>query len=112
VIRLYVFCSKLERHFQGPLALELDTWNTPTEMSLQSRTWRSPDHNRKRRRTETSDNDNGSNGGGGGGNNGPVVDGFDGDWYMNITKWRDGVVKDGKGRVVSGEGNILDVVTI
>ncbi len=78
MLRLYVFCSKLERHLQG-LALELETWNTPTEMALQSRTWRSPDHTRKRRRTESMDSGNGSNGEGFG-NNGPVEAGeFDGD---------------------------------
>ncbi|KAF8345047.1 hypothetical protein F5887DRAFT_885364 [Amanita rubescens] len=57
VIRLYVFCSKLERHFQGVLASELKTWNAPTEIAFQSHKWRSPDHSRndhsrKRRRTE------------------------------------------------------------
>jgi hypothetical protein len=96
VIRLYVFCSKLERHFQGAFDLELETWNTPTEMS---HTWRSPDHIRKRRRTEVGESGNGSNGGG---NNGPVeVDGF-----RYIMKWRDEVVnlKDEKeDRVVSDE---------
>lgn len=113
MIRLYVFCSKIERHFRDSITLELETWNTPTEVALQSRTWRSPDHARKRRRTETKDNGNGSNGGGGGSNNGPVeADGFDGNWYMNITKWRDEVFKDGKEcRVVSDEDNILDATS-
>ena len=65
-------------------------------MTLQSRTWRSPDYTRKRRRTETGDNGDGSNGGrGGGGNNGAVEAGeFGGDWYTNITKWRDDVGKN------------------
>jgi len=98
VLRLYVFCSKLERHLQG-LALELGTWSTPTEMTLQSRTWRSPDYTRKRRRTEIGDNGDGSNGGRGGrrggGNNGAVEAGeFGGDWYTNVTKWRDDVDKN------------------
>ncbi len=110
MIRLYVFCSKLERQFRGTLALELRTWNTPTEITLQSRKWRSLDHIRKRRRTEAGESVNGSNGGG---NNGPAeADGFDGDWYTNIMKWRDEVVKDGKeGRVVSDENNILDAAS-
>ncbi|KAF8345161.1 hypothetical protein F5887DRAFT_1198087 [Amanita rubescens] len=110
VIRLYVFCSKLERELQGTLALELKTWNTPTETTLQSHKWRSPDHSRKRRRTEAGGSSNGSNRGRGGGNIGPEeADGFDGDQYMDIMKWRDEVVKDGKeGRVVSDEDNILD----
>ncbi|KAM6499434.1 hypothetical protein JOM56_004942 [Amanita muscaria] len=103
----------LERLFQGTLALELETWNTPTEMTLQSHMWRSPDHSRKRRRTETGESGSGSNGGRGGGNSGLVdADGFDGDWHMNVMKWRDGVVKDGKeGRVVSDEDNILDAAS-
>jgi len=114
VLRFYVFCSKLERHLQG-LALELETWNTPTEVTLQSRMWRSPDHTRKRHRTESMDNGNRSNGGrggGGGSNNSPVEVGggpveageFDVDWYANIKKWRDEVVKDRTGsRVVSDD---------
>jgi hypothetical protein len=104
VLRLYVFCSKLERHFQG-IALELETWHIPSEMTLQSRTWRSPDH-RKRCRTESGDNGNGSNGGGGGGGNtGPVEAGeFDGNWYTNVTKWLDEVAKDRtEGLVVSDD---------
>ncbi len=101
MIRLYVFCSKLEGHFQGTLALELKTWNTPTEITLQSRKWRSPDHIREHRRMDAGECSNGSNGGRGGGNNGRMeADGFDGDQYMNIMKWRD--------EVVSGEDNILD----
>ncbi|KAF9440727.1 hypothetical protein P691DRAFT_73061 [Macrolepiota fuliginosa MF-IS2] len=97
VIRLYVFCSKLEKVLQGTLASELKTWNTPTEVTLQSRKWRSPDHSRKRRRTEAGESGNGTNGGRGGGNN-DLVDAneFDGDRYMNVMKWRDEVVKDGK----------------
>ncbi len=109
MIRLYVFCSKLEKHFQSTLALELNTWNPPTDMAtLQSRMWRSPDYTRKRRRTEAGENVNGSSGGIEGGNYGPVeADGFDDNWCMNIMKWRDEVVKDGKeGRVISDEDNI------
>jgi hypothetical protein len=104
VIRLYVFCSKLERDFQSTLALELKTWKTPTETS---RKWRSPDHTT----TEAGESGDGSNRGRGGGNIGPEeADGFDGDRYMDIMKWRNEVVKDGKeGRVVSDEDNILDV---
>jgi hypothetical protein len=100
VIRLYVFCSKLEKELQGTLASELKTWNTPTEVTLQSRKWRSPDHSR--------------NGGRGGDNNDLAdADEFDGDRCMNVMKWRSEVVKDGKeGRVVSDEDNILDAVTI
>lgn len=87
MIRLYVFCSKLERDIQGTLALELKTWSMPAETTLQSHIWRSPDYSRKRRRTETWESGNGSNGGRGGGN----ID----DQYMDIMKWRDEVVKDG-----------------
>jgi len=120
VLRLYVFCSKLEIHLQG-LALELETWDIPTEGTLQSRTWRSPDHTRKRRRTESMENyDRSNEGRGEGGNNGPMVAGdgpveacvevdveageFDVDRYTNITKWRDEVDKDRtESRVVSDD---------
>jgi len=71
------FVQNLRGISQG-LALEFNTWNTPTEMTLQCRTWRSPDH----LRTESMDNGSGSNGGRrGGGENGPVEAGelFDGD---------------------------------
>ncbi|KAM6496619.1 hypothetical protein JOM56_007092 [Amanita muscaria] len=104
---------QLEKELQGNLASELKTWNTPTEVTLQSRKWRSPDHSRKRRRTEAGESGNGTNGGKGGGNNDLVdADEFDGDRYMNVMKWRDEVVKDGKeGRVVSDEDNILDAAS-
>jgi hypothetical protein len=40
------------------------------------------------------------------------ADEFNGNWYMNITKWRDEVVKDGKeGRVVFDEDNMLDATS-
>ena len=70
----------------------------------QRRIWRCPDHTRKRRRTEAGESGNGTNRGRGGGNNDLVdADGFDGDRYLNVVKWRDEVVKDGmEGRVVSG----------
>ena len=107
MIRLYVFCSKLEKHLQSTLALELKAWNPPTDMAtLQRRVWRSPDHTRKRRRTEDGESGNGTNGGRGGGNNDLV--GADGDWYMNVMKWRNNFVKNGmEGRVVSDEDNVL-----
>jgi hypothetical protein len=114
VIRLYVFCSKLEKHFLSALALELSTWKFPADMeTLQNCMWRSPDHSIKRPRRETGESVNRSDGGGGGGNNGPVeADGVDDDWRMDIMKWHDEVVKDGKkGRVVSEEDNILDVAS-
>ncbi|KAF8335578.1 hypothetical protein F5887DRAFT_891839, partial [Amanita rubescens] len=105
VIRLYVFCSKLEKHFQDTLALELKTWNIPTETTLQSRKWRSPDHIRKRRRTEAGESCNGSI------NDGPVE--ADDDRYMNVMKWRDEVVKDGnEGRDVSEEDNLCHKPTV
>ena len=77
---------------------------------LQSRKWCSPDHSRKCRRRETRESGNGANGGRGGGNNDLVDgDGFDGDWYINVMKWRHEVGKEG--RVVSDEDNILDVAS-
>ncbi|KAF8340064.1 hypothetical protein F5887DRAFT_1136662 [Amanita rubescens] len=101
VIRLYVFCSKLEKELQGTFASELKAWNTPTEVTLQSRKWRSPDHSRKRRRTEAGESGHGTNGGG---NNDLVdADELDGDRYMNVMKWRDDVVSD--------EDNILDATS-
>ena len=120
MIRLYVFCSKLERDLQATLALELVTWNNPTEATVQVHRWRSPDHSRKRRRTEAGEGDNAGNKGGtdshggvvdgDGFNDGPEDgDGFDGDQYMDMIKWRDEVVKGGtEGRVVSDEDNVLD----
>ena len=112
MIHLYVFCSKLEKHFLSGLTLELSTWNFPADMeTLQNCMWHSPDHSRKHPQRETGESVNRSVGGGGGSNNGPMeVDGVDDDWHMNIMKWRDEVVKDRKkGRVVSEEDNILDV---
>ena len=111
MIRLYVFCSKLERDLQGTLALELETWNNPTEATVQVHRWRSPDHSRKRRRTEAGEGGNAGNFKGGAGSRGGIVDvdGFDGDQYMNIIKWRDEVVKGGmEGRVVADEDIVLD----
>ena len=108
MIRLYIFFSKLEKHF-STLALELNTWNPPADMTtLQNSMWRSPDRTNKRRRTGSI---NRSGGGREGGNhNGPVeADGVDDD--MNIMNWRDQVVKDGQGRVVSDEDNILDATS-
>jgi len=98
VIRLYVFCSKLERHLQGTLALELTTWKAPTEMTLQNLMWRSPNQTRKRRRTEAADSGSRSNGGKGVGNDNPpnVGDEFDDEQFTEIRKWRDGVVNNGK----------------
>ena len=109
MIRLYVFCSKLEKELQGTLASELKTWKTPSEVTLQSHKWRSPDHSR----TEAGQSSNGTNGGRGGGNNDLMdADEFDGDQYMNVMKWRNEVVKDGKeGRFVSDEDNILDAAS-
>jgi len=95
---------------QSTLALKLNIWSPPTDMAtLQDRKWRSPNHTRKRRRTEARESTDGNNGGREGDNNGLVeADGLDVDWCMNIMKWRDEVVKDGKeGRVVSDEDNIL-----
>ena len=40
------------------------------------------------------------------------MDGFDGNQYMDIMKWHNEVVKDGKeGRVVADEDNILDAAS-
>ena len=99
MIRLYVFCSRLERDFQGTLALELKTWNTPTETTLQKRKWRSlDDYSRKRRRTEAGESSSGSSRGGG------TID-----RYMDIMQWRDEVAEDGReGRLVSDEDITLD----
>ena len=118
MIRLYVFCSKLEKDLQGTLALELETWNNPNETTVQAHRWRSPDHSRKRRRTEAGEDSNAGNFKSAAGSHGGVVDadgfddgpdGFDGDQYMDIIKWRDEVVKGGReGRVVSDEDIVLD----
>ena len=98
MIHLYVFCSKLEKHFLSGLTLELSTWNFPADMeTLQNCMWHSPDHSRKHPQRETGESVNRSVGGGGGSNNGPMeVDGVDDDWHMNIMKWRDEVVRTGR----------------
>jgi len=82
-------------------------------VTLQDRKWRSPYHSRKRRRTQAGERTDGNSGGREGGNNGLVeADGLDNDWCMNIMKWRNEVVKDGKeGRVVPDEENILDAAS-
>ena len=133
MVRLYVLCSKLERHFQDTLALELKTWNTPTEVKLQSRMWRSPDYSRKRRLTETGGNINESNGGRRSSNHMESVVGQEpGKAVMGatevekavimvpwkrmdsyVTKWRDKVVKDEKeGSVVSDEDGIVNAARL
>ena len=101
----------MEKDFQGTLAPELETWNTPTETAIWGHQWRSPDHSRKRRRTDAGEGSSAGNRGGAGGNGGlGDADGFDGDQYMEIIKWRDEVVEGGKeGRVVTAdEANALD----
>ena len=61
---------------------------------------------RNRRQTEAGESINESNEGRGGNNGLLEADGFDGDQYMDIMKWRNEVVKDGKeGRVVADEDN-------
>ena len=103
--------SKLERDIHDTLNPELKTWKVPNETTLRSGKWRSPDC-RKRRRTEAGESVNESNEGRGGNNGRLEADGFDGDQYMDIMKWRNEVVKDGKeGRVVDDEDNILDVAS-
>ena len=111
MIHLYVFLSKLERDIHDTLDLELKTWKVPNETTLRSGKWRSPDC-RKRHRTEAGESVNESNEGRGGNNGHLEVDGFDGNQYMDIMKWRNEVVKDGKeGRVVADEDNILDAAS-
>lgn len=121
LVHLYVFFSKLERDFQGSLALELETWSIPMETAIWGHQWRSPEHSRKHCWTDAGEGGNAGNRGGAGNgglvdvdgfNGGPEdVDGFDGDQYMDIMNWRDEVVKDGKAdRVVYDEDNILGML--
>ena len=97
ILRLYVFCSRLEKHFQSTLVSELNTWNIPDMATLQSCMWRSPDHSTKKYCwTEAGESGNESSGGREGDNNDPMeADGVNDDWYMNLMKWRDEAVKDG-----------------
>ena len=113
VISLYIFCSKLKKELQGTLASGLKTWNTLTEVIFQSHKWCSPDHSRMCCQTEAGESGNETNGGRGGSNNDLMdMDEFNGDWYMNVMKWCNEVVKDRKeDRVVSDEDNILDMAS-
>ena len=111
LVHLYVFFSKLEKHFRDTFVVEFATWKAPTETAIRDPHWRSPDYSRKLRRTDAGEGGSAGNSGGprgAGGNGGPVdADGFDGDPYMDIIKWRDEVVEGGKeGRVVADEGNL------
>jgi hypothetical protein len=77
VLRLYIFYSKLEKHFKDTLSSELEDWTAPAEISVKNTEWQSNNRVRKRRRTEAADSASGGNGGGGD-NDGPVeADGFD-----------------------------------
>jgi len=110
VIRLYIFCSKLEKYLQDTLTSELREWNTPDEMTVSNIMWRSP--TRKRRRSEVGSSTRSGNGGRSD-NDGPTdADGFDNDQSMEVMKWRDEVVEDGKeARIISGEGEIPSLAT-
>jgi hypothetical protein len=103
MIRLYVFCSKLEKRLQNTIALELDTWNLEIDMViLQNHKWRSLDYTiGKRRRIESRESISGKSGGGG--DNGPLE--VDDDWCLNVMKWRDEVVSD-------EDDNSLDAVSL
>jgi len=72
--------------------------------------WRSP--TRKRHRSEVGSSTHSGNSGRGD-NDGPMdADGFDNDQSMEVMKWHDEVVEDGKeARTISGEGEIPSLAT-
>lgn len=96
VLHIYIFYSKLEKHFKDTLTLELEDWTAPDEISVKKTEWRS--RGRKRRRTEAVDTWDSAGGGdnddsvevdGFDYNDGPVdADGFDDacNWFTKITK--------------------------
>jgi hypothetical protein len=89
VIRLYIFCSKLEKHLQDTFAQELREWNAPTETTLQNLMWRSPEYVRKRRQSEAESSTSSSDD--------PMDAGFDDDRLimMEVMAWRNEVVEPG-----------------
>jgi hypothetical protein len=109
VIRLYVFCSKLEKYSQDNFASELREWKFPGEQTIKSFNWRShrAPGNDKRRRTNAGASTPSGNSSRGD-NGGPVdADGFDYDQFMEVMKWRHEVIEDGKeARTISAEGDI------
>ena len=91
MIHLYIFFSKLEKYFQDTFVEELWQWNFPTEVTINTFRWRSPNCVRKRRRSEAQGS-TGSGNRGQGGNDGPMeADGFNNDWFMEVMAWRNEV---------------------
>jgi hypothetical protein len=105
VIRLYIFCSKVEKYLWDSLTSELQEWNTLVERTVKNLSWHSP--TRKRRRTGAGSTVHSGNGDRGG-NDGPAdADVFDDDRLMEVMKWRNEVVEDGKEAwTIPGEGEI------
>jgi hypothetical protein len=103
VLHLYIFYSKLEKHLKDILALELEDWTAPDEISVKNTEWRNYDRLKKRRRTEAGDgagdNDGHMDANGFYNNDGTVdVDGFDNDcnWFTKVVKWRNEAAVGGK----------------
>jgi hypothetical protein len=98
-IRLYIFYSRLEKYFQDTLTSELQEWNAPDAVTVRNLMWHSSA--RKRRRTEAGGS---SCNGGIGDNDGPMgADGFDNDRLMEVMKWRNEVIEEGReARTISG----------
>ena len=97
MIHLYIFCSRLEKHFQDTLVSELENWNVPEESSLKKTMWRSCRAVRKRRRTDAG-NTTGSGNGEKGDNGEPMnADEFNDDfnWFMKVLEWRKKCQKEG-----------------
>ena len=112
MIRLYTFCSKLEKYLHNTFALELQQWTTTTEVEVAARSWRSPDQVRKRRRTEAGGGTSSSNGS----DNEDIadVDGIEdcgpNDWSTEIMNWQNEAIEGAKeARSISGAGEILSM---
>jgi len=97
----------LEKHFQDTFTKELQEWNPPTEATINTLKWRSPDQVRKRYRSEAESN-TGSGDRGRGRGNGPMeADGCDDDRFMEVMAWRNEVTRcERKARAISCEGEI------
>ncbi|KAF5386982.1 hypothetical protein D9615_002100 [Tricholomella constricta] len=115
VIRLYVFCSKLEKYLQDNFASELRKWKFPGEEIISRFDWRSrraPSNNKRRRPTADASTPSGD---GGRGDDGGLVDaaGFDYDQLMEVMKWRREVIEDGKeAKTISAEDDILSAALL
>jgi hypothetical protein len=94
VIRLYIFFSKLEKHLQHTFSEELQQWSFPTETTINTLRWRSPNYVRKCYQSEAEHSTHGG---------AMEVDGFNDNKGVEVMTWREAVKE---ARAISGEGEI------